>query len=100
MELSIESFESVPDNSIDYAAMEKTRNATALAFDIDCWQALGHLKESDSCNNRIQGDTVMMIDGHNCTINSENRLVGVVGVDSLEIVDTSYALLVADKQRT
>ena len=104
LELDPEYFESVPDDSIDYAVMENTRNAAVVACDIGwsdigCWRALGDLKESDGSNNRIQGDAVV-IDSHNCTINSEDRLVGVVGVDNLVIVDTPDALLVADKQRT
>lgn len=104
LELSPEHFESVPDDSIDYAVMEKTRNAAVVACDIGwsdigCWRALGDIKEPDGNNNRIHGDAVV-IDSHNCTINSEDRLVGVVGVENLVIVDTPDALLVADKQRT
>jgi len=104
LEISPELFKSVPDDSIDYAVMEKTRNAAVVACDIGwsdigCWRALGDLKESDGSDNRIQGDAVV-IDSYNCTITSEDRLVGVVGVDNLVIVDTPDALLVADKQRT
>lgn len=104
LELNPEYFQSVPDDSIDYAVMEKTRNAAVVACDIGwsdigCWRALGDLKEPDSDNNRIHGDAVV-IDSRGCTINSEDRLVGIVGVDNLVIVDTPDALLVADKQRT
>lgn len=104
LELSSEHFESVPDDSIDYAVMEKTRNAAVVACDIGwsdigCWRALGDLKEPDSDNNRIHGDAVV-IDSRGCTINSEDRLVGIVGLDDLVVIDTSDALLVADKRRT
>jgi len=103
LELSPERFQAVPDDSVDYAVMEKTRNAAVVACDIGwsdigCWRALGDLKEPDSNDNRIQGDAVV-VDSRNCTINSEDRLVGVVGVQNLVIVDTPDALLVADKGR-
>jgi mannose-1-phosphate guanylyltransferase / mannose-6-phosphate isomerase len=103
LEISPEHFKAVPDDSIDYAVMEKTRNAAVVACDIGwsdigCWRALGDLKEPDGDNNRIQGDAVV-VDSRNCTINSEDRMVGVVGVDNLVIVDTPDALLVADKRR-
>ncbi len=103
LEISPENFEKVPDDSIDYAVMEKTQNAAVVACDIGwsdigCWCALGDLTAPDDNNNRIQGDAVVQ-DSKNCTIQSENRLVGVVGVDNLIIIDTPDALLVADKKR-
>ena len=103
LEISPEHFKAVPDDSIDYAVMEKTRNAAVVACDIGwsdigCWRALGDLKEPDGDNNRIQGNAVV-VDSRNCTINSEDRMVGVVGVENLIIVDTPDALLVADKRR-
>jgi mannose-1-phosphate guanylyltransferase len=103
LEISPEHFKAVPDDSIDYAVMEKTRNAAVVACDIGwsdigCWRALGDLKEPDGDNNRIQGNAVV-VDSRNCTINSEDRMVGVVGMENLIIVDTPDALLVADKRR-
>ena len=103
LDLSPDHFKLVPDDSIDYAVMEKTQNASVVTCDIGwsdigCWRALGDLKDLDGKNNRIQGD-VVVIDSSDCTINSEDRLVGVVGVEGLVIVDTADALLVADKAR-
>ncbi|MET0103014.1 MAG: mannose-1-phosphate guanylyltransferase/mannose-6-phosphate isomerase [Sedimenticola sp.] len=103
LELNPEYFELIANNSIDYAIMEKTNNAAVVACDIGwsdigCWRALGNLKEPDSNDNRIKGE-VVIIDSQNCTINSEDRLVGVVGIKDLVIVDTADALLVADKLR-
>lgn len=103
VEINAEHFKSVPDDSIDYAVMEKTRNAAVVACDIGwsdigCWRALGDLTTADDNNNRIQGDVVIQ-DSKNCTIKSESRVIGAVGVDNLIIIDTHDALLVADKNR-
>ncbi|MEH6446040.1 MAG: cupin domain-containing protein, partial [Oceanospirillaceae bacterium] len=103
VEINPEHFKSVPDDSIDYAVMEKTHNAAVVACnigwsDIGCWRALGDLTAPDSDNNRIQGDVIAQ-DTKNCTIKSESRVVGTVGVENLIIIDTHDALLVADKSR-
>ncbi len=101
IELDSKGFEVVPSDSIDYAVMEKTTNAAVVVCDIGwsdigCWKALGELTPPDSHGNRIEGQ-VMLEDSRNCTVHSNNRLVGTVGVDDLVIVDTADALLVAHK---
>ncbi len=104
LDISAEDFMDVPDDSIDYAVMEKTENAAVVACDIGwsdigCWKSLGELIAPDSHNNRIQGDVIIQ-DSKNCIIKSENRIVGTVGVENLIIIDTPDALLVADKHRS
>jgi len=101
LELDAESFKSVPDNSIDYALMEKSDRVAVVPCaigwsDIGSWNALGALTEPDDQGNRIRGEAVLR-DVSNCYIQSEDRLVGAVGVESLIIVDTPDALLVAHK---
>lgn len=103
VELNSAHFKTVPDDSIDYAVMEKTQTAAVVACDIGwsdigCWRTLGDLTAPDDNNNRIQGNVIIQ-DSNNCTIKSDSRVVGAVGVDSLIIIDTPDALLVADKQR-
>ncbi|TKA89442.1 mannose-1-phosphate guanylyltransferase/mannose-6-phosphate isomerase [Guyparkeria sp. SB14A] len=103
VELTSDSFDPVPEDSIDYAVMEKTKNASVVACDIGwsdigSWAALGDLSPADEENNRVDGNALLH-DTHNCYIKSDERLVGAVGVDNLIIVDTPDALLVADKRR-
>ena len=103
VEIDAELFKDVPDDSIDLAVMEKTLNAAVVSCDIGwsdigCWNALGDLITPSQDNNRIQGD-IIALDTKNCTIKSESRVVGTIGVDSLIIIDTHDALLIADKSR-
>lgn len=103
VEINPEHFKSVPDDSIDYAVMEKTQNVAVVACDIGwsdigCWRALGDLTAPDINNNRIRGDVVTQ-DTRGCTIKSDSRMVGTVGIENLAIIDTHDALLVADKSR-
>jgi len=97
------SFSDVPDNSIDFAVMEKSRCVAVVPCsigwsDIGSWDALGDLIEPDGRGNRIEGETVLH-DVSNCFLKSGERLIGAVGVDNLIVIDTPDALLVAERSR-
>ncbi len=101
LELDPDTFGRVPDDSIDYAVMEKSNQVAVVPCnigwsDIGSWTALGNLSAPDIDGNRIQGDALLH-DTRNCTIQSNDRLVGTVGVENLIIIDTPDALLVANK---
>lgn len=101
IELDATSFALVPDSSIDYAVMEKSRQVAVVPCsigwsDIGSWNALGNLGISDDSGNRVQGEATLH-NTHNCTIHSAARMVGAVGVSNLIIIDTPDAVLVADK---
>lgn len=103
LELDPDTFGSVPDNSIDYAVMEKSDQVAVVPCnigwsDIGSWTALGDLAEPDTDGNRIQGEALLH-NTRNCIIHSNYRLVGTVGVENLIIIDTPDAVLVADKSR-
>lgn len=102
-ELDAEGFAAVPEDSIDYAVMEKTQRAAVVPCDIGwsdigSWVALGDLAAPDASGNRVEGEALLH-DVENCYIHSEDRLVGAVGVKDLIIVDTPDALLVTAKNR-
>lgn len=104
IELDSDTFAQVPDESIDVAVMEKSDRISVVPCDIGwsdigSWTALGDLIQKDSNGNRVSGLAIMH-DTHNCTIQSENRLIGTVGVNDLVIIDTTDALLVASKEKT
>lgn len=103
LELDSTAFKQVPDDSIDYAVMEKSANVAVVPCDIGwsdigSWTALGDLTPADAQGNRIEGE-VMLHDVSNCYIQSNDRMVGAVGVKDLVIIDTADAVLVADRNR-
>lgn len=100
-ELDAELFGKVPEDSIDYAVMEKSDRVAVVPCnigwsDIGSWSALGDLTSADENGNRVDGEALLH-NVSNCSIRSDERLVGVVGVSDLIIVDTPDALLVANK---
>ena len=101
IELAPDTFGQVPDDSIDYAVMEKSHHVAVVPCsigwsDIGSWDAVGNLAEPDGNGNRIEGK-VQLYDVNNCYIQSNVRMVGAVGISNLIIVDTPDALLVADR---
>jgi len=102
VELDAGAFGSVPEDSIDYAVMEKSDRVAVVHgefdwSDIGSWSAVGDLSAADGDGNRIEGEAVLH-DVSGCYIRSQ-RLVGAVGVADLLIVDTADALLVAHRDR-
>jgi mannose-1-phosphate guanylyltransferase/mannose-6-phosphate isomerase len=103
IELEPETFGRVPDDSIDYAVMEKSKNVAVVPCnigwsDIGSWNALGELTAADEQGNRIAGE-VMLHEVSNCYIQSKQRIVAAIGIDNLVIIDTPDAVLVADRSR-
>jgi len=101
LELDANTFKQVPDDSIDYAVMEKSKNVAVVPCsigwsDIGSWAALGDLTAPDAQGNRIEGE-VILHDVNNCYIQSNQRLVGAVGINNLAIIDTPDAVLIADR---
>lgn len=102
--LKPDDFMAVPDDSIDYALMEKSNHVSVIKMDthwqdIGCWQAFGEMTPADDNHNRINGHAILK-DSQHCTINSDKRMIAGVGLTDLMIIDTPDALLVADKSRT
>lgn len=98
-----ESFAQVPDNSLDYALMERSRRVAVVPCeigwsDVGSWSAVGDLAPADGEGNRIEAEVVLH-DVSGCYIRSADRMVGAVGVKDLLIIDTPDALLVGDRSR-
>ncbi len=96
-------FEKCRAESIDYAVMEKTRDAVVLPLDagwsdVGSWSSLFDALPADEEGNVLQGD-VLVYDTHDCYVHSTSRLVAAVGMDDHVIVETKDAVLVAPKER-
>ena len=97
-----DAFAPVPDDSIDYAVMEKTRRAAVIPVscawsDIGSWSALWLTGDKDADGNLREGDT-MAVDTRNSLLRSHERhLLATVGVDDLIVVTTPDATLVAHR---
>jgi len=103
VEIDPESFAAIPENSIDYAVMEKSTVVMVVPgrfgwSDIGSWNAISDLTVPDEAGNRVVGE-VVLVDVGNSFIQSEGRMVAAIGLDNMLIIDTPDALLVADRAR-
>ncbi len=97
------SFEACPNDSIDYAVMEKTQEAVVVPLDagwsdVGSWSSLFDALPADEQGNVLRGD-VLAHDSLDCFVHSTSRLVAVVGLKDHVVVETKDAVLVAPKDR-
>ncbi len=97
-------FEACPDESIDYAVMEQTKDAVVLPLDagwsdVGGFAALWEVSTKDADGNAFNGD-VKAVDTKNTLVFAGNKLVTTVGVEDLVIVNTKDAVLVAHKDQS
>ena len=95
------SFAACPNDSIDYAVMEKDKHVAVVPLqagwsDIGSWSALWDVSPKDAQGNVTKGD-VMTTESRNNLIYSTYRLVVGVGIEDLMVIETKDALLVARK---
>jgi mannose-1-phosphate guanylyltransferase/mannose-6-phosphate isomerase len=102
LRVDAEAFAKVPDNSIDYAVMEKTSRAAVIPVscawsDIGSWSALWLSGQHDEQGNQREGDT-LTVNTRNSLLRSHDRhMIATVGVDDLIVVSTPDATLVAHR---
>lgn len=103
LEIEASLFKQVPSESVDYAVMEKSDRVAVIPSDLDwsdlgSWDAAAALLPPDSDGNRQIGE-VVMLDSRNTFVQTEDRVVAVIGVDDLVIVDTPDALLISRRDK-
>ncbi|MDH0625077.1 mannose-1-phosphate guanylyltransferase/mannose-6-phosphate isomerase [Pseudomonas chengduensis] len=96
-------FACCPDNSIDYAVMEKTSRACVVPLaagwnDVGSWSSIWEVHDKDAAGNVTKGDVVIE-DSRNCLIHGNGKLVSVLGLDDIVVVETKDAMMVAHKDR-
>ena len=99
--INSDDFTNIPDISIDYAVMEKSKHVAVVQCnigwsDLGSWLSLTEHQNTDSNGNQIKGD-VALHNTYNCIIQSPDRLIATLGIENLIIIDTPDALLVANK---
>ena len=99
--VNTDEFLKCPEDSIDYAVMEKTQDAVVVPLDaawsdVGSWSSLWGILKKDERGNVIRGDAIIK-DTNNCIIHGGERLITTLGLEDLVIVDTKDAVMVASK---
>ncbi len=96
-------FAACRSDSVDYAVMEKTRDAVMTPLDagwndVGSWAALHDVLPADAQGNVVRGD-VLLEDTRGCYVHADSRLVAALGLQDIVIVETADAVLVAPKSK-
>ena len=92
-------YESIEDDSIDYAIMERFERIALVEArfrwnDLGSWSALLDVAATDDRGNVVTGD-VIAIDCDHCYLRSQGRLVSAVGLKNTAVIATADAIFVA-----
>ena len=92
-------FAACRSESIDYALMEKTSRAAVVPLDagwndLGSWQSLWDISQKDEAGNVVSGQ-VEVIGTRNSYVHAASRTVAAIGLESVTIVETDDAVLVA-----
>lgn len=101
--IKYEYYAHLPELSIDYALMEKTKNMAFVKLetqwnDYGSWQAIYNNSEKDAKGNVITGN-VISDKVKNSFVYSSKELVAVSSIENKIVVETEDAVLVCDKAR-
>jgi len=95
--------------SIDYAISEKADNLLLIPGDfgwndIGEWQVVYDLGKKDQKNNVLIGERVqdktLLLDSQNNLIQTDKKLISLLGVNEMIIVDTPEILFIAPKKKS
>ncbi|MDD3149538.1 MAG: mannose-1-phosphate guanylyltransferase/mannose-6-phosphate isomerase [Candidatus Gastranaerophilales bacterium] len=103
--INFDDYEKMPNISIDYAVMEKSKKIALLPLncgwnDLGSWQAIYDVAAKDANNNSISGN-VINIDSENTLIyGTSDKLVATIGLKDVVIIETEDAILACNKNQT
>jgi len=101
-------FAAIPSESVDYAAIEQCPGSSfpikmvpldAGWNDLGAWDAVWNVLPKDEASNAHLGE-VLTTDSRNTLVHATSRLVSLADAENLIVVETSDAVLVADKSRS
>lgn len=99
--IKLEDMQNIPEDSIDYAVMEKSSKVKVVPSDID-WSDVGSFDAlyeelpKDENGNTVN-EKYVQIDSKNNLIYGNERKIATVDIEDLIIVDTGDALLISKK---
>lgn len=107
LRIPLEAMQQIPENSIDYAVMEKSAKVKVIPCDMG-WSDLGSFDALYDETKTIEQSNAVVLSGQNAqqpiSIDSQNNLViardrqiALIDIEDLLIVDTSDAILISKK---
>ncbi len=97
-------FDRMPNISLDYALMEKSKSLTMIELkcdwkDVGSWDAIYDISEKDKSGNVFVGH-VLDEGSKNSLVYSSSKLVATIGLEDVVLVETEDAILACRKDKT
>ncbi|MBT8401585.1 MAG: NTP transferase domain-containing protein [Rhodothermia bacterium] len=94
-------YASCPSLSIDYGVMERADNVFVVPgsfgwSDVGDWRAVYDLSPKDEHGNALSGN-VIVHDSSRCLVESDKRLIALVGIHDAVVVETEDAILICHR---
>ncbi|MGC8659761.1 MAG: mannose-1-phosphate guanylyltransferase [Desulfomonilaceae bacterium] len=101
--LLVETYEDLPEISIDYGVLERADNVLVIPIDVGwndvgSWTSLQDVWNTDQEGNASKGK-ILTLNAKGCVVSSPQKLTALVGVEDIIVVDTPDAILVCRKDR-
>lgn len=102
--ISFTEFEKMPNISIDYAIMEKSKNIAMVELksdwkDLGSWKSIYEVSPKDENNNVFVGH-VLDKGSKNSFVYSSSKLVATIGLEDTVVIETEDAILACKKDKT
>jgi mannose-1-phosphate guanylyltransferase/mannose-6-phosphate isomerase len=97
----VKQFSSMPNRSIDYALMEKSKAISVIPLDlfwsdVGSWDNLYDALEKDD-NHNVKIGNILDIDTKNSLVIGGKRLIATVGLEDIVVIETEDALFLGKK---
>lgn len=101
LRISHEDMLNIPEDSIDYAVMEKSTNVKMVQSDIE-WSDLGSFESlyeelNKDKNGNTQYENLYTIESKNNFIYAKDKVVALIDIEDLVVVDSEDALLISKR---
>ncbi len=102
--ISFTEFDKMPNISIDYAIMEKSKNIAMVELksdwkDLGSWKSIYEVSPKDENNNVFVGH-VLDKGSKNSFVYSSSKLVATIGLEDTVVIETEDAILACKKDKT
>ncbi len=97
----LQNFSEMPEISIDYALLEKSKSVSMIPLDISwsdvgSWDSVYEMLDKDEKNN-VKIGNVHAIDTKNCLLIGEKRLISTIGLEEIFVVETEDAIFIGKR---
>ncbi|MCB1180463.1 MAG: mannose-1-phosphate guanylyltransferase/mannose-6-phosphate isomerase [Chlamydiia bacterium] len=104
-EAIVHRFHQMPDISIDYAMMEKSKKVRMISLDLNwsdvgSWDNVYDMLPKDGAGNATLGEVEVFETRNSLILGTSKRLIATIGVENLLVIETGDVILISKKEES